>query len=747
MAALSAIYGAFEWRAAPSPRHADAPPQGFSAEGALAVLRRLEGTGLPHPVGSPEAARVRSQIVDELGRLGIQAEVHDGYGCSFRSPMCAPVHNVLARLSGREPGQSVLLMAHYDSVVAGPGAADDEAGVAAIIEIARALKAGPPLRHGVMLLVDEGEEGGLMGAEAFAASDPWVDEVAAVVNLEARGTSGASRLFEMTGYYQPWLVDRVAKALPHPATSSIDTTIYDLLPNDTDLSVFRRRGTPGVNFAFIGDAARYHTPLDDITHLSLASLQHQGENGLAAVRALANADDLRGHSPGEKSFDRGPPARAVFFDVAGWRVFSWPAKASPGLANAGLLLVLATLLRLKPRPGALIVVARIAMVIATVGLSWGVAREIVKAGTWAGAFSSSWIAHPFAVIALMWVIPLAVLVGVLWILNLFVDLPTNWLGLWLLWSALAIGTALFLPGTSHLFIIPLGVAAVTGVIFVPSQRWGFIAAIAPIPVAAVIWFPLLQAWYDALGTPMLPVLAAFVSVFTSLLLPLLAAYDRRSLAVLFGRLALGSLALVIVSACVPPRTREHPTPLLFQLRVDGDTHTATWGVLTPETELPEPMTRVARFHPAPGRPLREPTFTADAGTIQLAPPTVQVLENVLATRDGVSLRLLRLHVASNRGAPCIDLTHDDGSEDVLQVKDALPATRRKAGPARHVLCAVPPEGIDLQLTIAGHEKRLVVSDISFGLPEEGQALLATRPADFTTLREGDLTFVSHAVPL
>ena len=52
---------------------------------------------------------------------------------------------VVARLEGSNPGgKAVLLMAHYDSVPAGPGAGDDLSGVAAILEAARALKAGPP---------------------------------------------------------------------------------------------------------------------------------------------------------------------------------------------------------------------------------------------------------------------------------------------------------------------------------------------------------------------------------------------------------------------------------------------------------------------------------------------------------------------------------------------------------------------------------------------------------------------------
>ena len=80
--------------------------------------------------------------------------------------------NVVARLPGREPGKSVLLMAHYDSVPAGPGVSDDMAGVAAILEVARVLKAGPPLRHGVLFLLNDGEEAGLAGRQGLRRAQP-----------------------------------------------------------------------------------------------------------------------------------------------------------------------------------------------------------------------------------------------------------------------------------------------------------------------------------------------------------------------------------------------------------------------------------------------------------------------------------------------------------------------------------------------------------------------------------------------
>src|SRR5690606_11536726 len=127
----------------------------------------------------------------EFGQLGLQARVQRRFACGGSA--CATVENLVAHLPGTRPDNAVLLAAHYDSVAAGPGASDDGAGVAVLIETARALRAGPPLARDVWLLASDGEELGLIGAEAFV-HEPEFARIATVINLEARGTRGASRL-------------------------------------------------------------------------------------------------------------------------------------------------------------------------------------------------------------------------------------------------------------------------------------------------------------------------------------------------------------------------------------------------------------------------------------------------------------------------------------------------------------------------------------------------------------------------
>ena len=83
------------------------------------------------------------------------------------------VRNVSAEMASANPDRPAILLAcHHDSVGAGPGAADDGAAVATLLEVARALKEGPPLPRPVILLFTDGEEVGLMGAQGFVDHDP-----------------------------------------------------------------------------------------------------------------------------------------------------------------------------------------------------------------------------------------------------------------------------------------------------------------------------------------------------------------------------------------------------------------------------------------------------------------------------------------------------------------------------------------------------------------------------------------------
>ncbi|MDG4863770.1 M20/M25/M40 family metallo-hydrolase, partial [Streptomyces sp. T-3] len=300
---------------------------------ALRHLREIAAE--PHPTGSAAADRVREYLLAELKELGLETEVQEavaghGIGQTPYGPeylTAGRVRNVIGRLPGSVPGNSVLLMTHYDSVPQGPGASDAGVPVAALLEAVRALRAeGRTLLNDLLVVFTDGEEAGLLGGRAFFDHHPLADTVGTVLNFEARGTRGPVLMFE-AGHGNGPLVEQLARTGTPVFASSLFDAIYRRMPNATDFSVAKQRGLPGLNFAHIGGFSRYHGPLDDLDHVDHRALQQHGEIALSLARRLGDGDlaELSGDD-------------AVFFPVRRGTMARIPAAAVPALtAAAGLV--------------------------------------------------------------------------------------------------------------------------------------------------------------------------------------------------------------------------------------------------------------------------------------------------------------------------------------------------------------------------------------------------------------------------
>jgi len=317
----------------PPPLPENAPADQFSATRAMADIRAIGRK--PHPIGSAEIVRVRDHLLSRVNGLGLEVLVRPGEGVrdaamgSPRSVAVGAVQNIVATLPGTDrDAPAVLVMSHYDTVHNSPGAADNSAGVAAALEIARALKAGPQPARDVIFLFTDGEEPGLLGAEAFFGRDPLREHVGVVVNMEARGDAGRAALFQ-TGPDSGDLIRLYAGAARQPTANSLAAAVYARMPNDTDLTHALRKGLPGLNFAFIDDQLAYHTPLATPEHLNQGSLQNLGDQALPTVRALAMGDALPARSPD-----------LIYSDVLALGVVAYPVNVGWAiLAVAGLLIV------------------------------------------------------------------------------------------------------------------------------------------------------------------------------------------------------------------------------------------------------------------------------------------------------------------------------------------------------------------------------------------------------------------------
>ncbi len=258
----------------------------FDAGRAKARLAFILGDQKPHPADSAADDAVRSRLVRTLEEMGLKPIVRDQFACNdfqkARYVSCARVRNVIAVL-GPRTGKALLLSAHYDSVPVGPGASDDGVGVATLLEVGSLLK-DRQLKRPVMLLFNEGEELGLIGARAFLA-DPLSRDVDSVLNFEARGVTGPVTMFE-TSRPNAAAIRALASAVRRPVASSLSTDVYHLLPNDTDVTTYNERNWLALNFAMAGNETRYHSPGDDLAALDPRSLQHMGDQALAVSSEL-----------------------------------------------------------------------------------------------------------------------------------------------------------------------------------------------------------------------------------------------------------------------------------------------------------------------------------------------------------------------------------------------------------------------------------------------------------------------------
>ena len=318
---------------APSPKPATAPPTEFSARRGIEHSKAT--ARVPHPMGTAANDKVRAYILRTLTEMGVEAEELPARRVSGKT--CDVSTGVIGRIPGAANSKAFALMAHFDSVPFGPGAADDGAGVAAMLETARALKAGPPLKNDVVFLFTDGEEVGLVGAHAFMAS-PRADTLGVIVNLDVRGTSGPALMFE-TSPGNGWLIPEAVKAGVDIRANSLMYSVYKSMPFSSDLNAAIGRGLPGLNVAFVDNFCWYHTKNDTPEHLSLASLQHYGSYALGLARHFGNLP-LDG--------DLVKPDLTYFNTIGSWMVYypmSWSAPIAWAAALVFLFMVILGVVR------------------------------------------------------------------------------------------------------------------------------------------------------------------------------------------------------------------------------------------------------------------------------------------------------------------------------------------------------------------------------------------------------------------
>ena len=740
----------------PAPLGPEVSPTVFSAFRAQAILKELVGDDVPHPIGSAANSTVRELIVKRLSALGYTAELQTGLVCNDFGG-CGTPTNIVATYGGDVAGKdAVLLAAHYDSVPAGPGASDDGAGVANLLEIARILTLLPARRHPIVLLVTDGEEAGLLGALLFTREHRLAGRVWAAVNMEARGVSGPSLMFE-TGTANTWLMHLYAAAILRPITNSLCYVVYKMLPNNTDFTVFKAASYQGFNFAFIGDVAHYHTPLDNWANASAGTIQHQGENALSAVLALANSTDLQ------------PAAQdSVFFDVFARGVMVWPIAFVLPAALVALMLLLteAVLLsvkgRLTGRQAAYGAIGALTNLAVGGVLSLGVLALLRILGRSPPIGAPPWIANPWAMH-----------IGFAALALLSAGAVSAWFarraGFWGFWfggsvsiAVLSVASALAVPGASYLLLLAAWAAVLAALpcLFLSQGRTlrpavNF-AALAPGLILFAALLPLLLLLYPALGTLAWPICTVTLCLAAGFLLPLLAdaTKESRKFVTLLG--AGVTFAGISITLLFPTYSASWPQRVNIEYWVDGDNGQAHWWTQAASLHLPHAMAGAVKFDPLlrarfKGSPSRG--FFADAPALKMAAPQLTVSASSGASLAATHVELL---LRSARGAPTAFVVFPASArvEDVLVTTHSGPLRAKLhtllSGDTALVLADVPSAGLTFGIDLSKAPIAVQVFDLSYGLPEElaeGKALQRARPQNATSSQDGDVTVVQRTVLL
>jgi hypothetical protein len=750
------VYLVIARTAAPSVVGAHAAASEFSATRALRHAQTIGRT--PHPIGSSEHSQTREYIQAELIALGLTPQVQAtsvvGPGAfgpgAGRRIQAGTVHNVIGRLVGTGAGRAVMFMAHYDSAQTSSGASDNGASVAAMLETLRALKASPPLKNDLIFLFTDAEETGLLGARAFVAEHPWARDVAAVLNFEARGTTGPSLMFE-TSNENGWLIKRLAQSAPRTIASSLFAEIYKQLPNSTDLGVFKEAGYSGLNFAYTDGFAHYHTLSDNVENLDERSLQHHGSYALTLSQALGNAN-----------LDQTKARNEVYFNVPGWFLVHYSEAWVKPLA-VGVLLMLAGVLWLGMRKKHLTVSGLIlgffALFVTTIAASVVVTivnlivrnfhseyRLILQGTTYNNElYVISFVALTIAVVFALH--------------NLFrkrISTANLMIG-GMLWCAILMGiTSWWVPGASYLFTWPLlfGQLALA-VVFALSAPNSLPAkhlplfAIAAVPAIALL-VPIIYLLSLGLSLSLFRAVLILIVLLLVLMLPMIEFVARVNKWVVPAIALVVGLIFVVQGHRTTQFTKKYPKPTDLVYAMNADNGTAVWASANPPDEWTSQLfPEGSETSPIPEYiPFPRGLLHSSAPKVELPPPVISMVSDV--TENGV--RAISLNIRSQRQVPIISFTIESDTEITgATINGKRTATSSgTSGPQMQVAgppfgpmgpmgqmarprwgfnyYAPPETGIDVALETKSHEPvRVRLVEQSYGLPEALLKSLKPRP--------------------
>jgi len=624
----------------------EAPLSEFSTKRALEKVKEMAAK--PHYVGSQNHEVVANYLVKELQNLGLETSLQEGFTMTEKGTLVQS-KNILARIIGTKNSKALLLLSHYDSAPHSfsNGASDDASGVATILESVRAfLHTKTKHKNDIIILFTDAEELGLNGAALFVTQHHWAKAVGLVLNFEARGSSGPSYMLMETNQGNAKMVDAFANGkATYPVSNSLMYSIYKMLPNDTDLTVFRESGKiQGFNFAFIDSHFNYHTVQDNYNHLDPKTLAHQGAYLFPLLKHFSNSDLTNLNSTDDK----------VYFNIPFTFVsypFSW---ILPMLIIGFILLFIFTfvglgkyLLRMDeiirgfvPLFGSLLISFSTTYVVWKLLIGFHPQyNDILQGFTYNGHdYIYGFVSLTLAICFLCYRkdskrnSEMSQMIAPLFV-----------------WLLINIGIAIKLKGAGFL-IIPVISSTLMLVYYVFTQKSSPLLNIILALPTFIIIAPFIQMFPIGLGLKILVGSAVLTVLAFSLLLPIFGLFTQKRLwSTLLFLLAIGLFVKAHQSSGYV-YGKAKPNSLVYVL--NGDTNKANWA--TYDTNLDEWTKGYLGQHPKDGKPLNtnklyskygsEFTHMADAPVKKIAKPTIEFVKDSTIGNQ----RYLKIIITPNR---------------------------------------------------------------------------------------------------
>ena len=716
VALLALGWGASSNRRLPDPVPANRSDTLFSSARAMSQL--VEIARRPHAPGSPEHDRVREYLLERLRSLGLEPQVQTVTTVirDSETAQAVTIRNILTRAPGTASTGTIVLTAHYDAAPLSPGAGDDGVGIAALLEMVRAVVASEPLRNDLVLVLSDGGGMGLSGIRAFAELHPWMSEVALAVSAEMRGVSGPALTFE-TGPENGWLIETLAAANPRPAATSLSREMSPGRPFGQNLTPFLGAGIRSVNLTALGGGGVYHQATDRPEEVSEKTLQHHGSQLLAMTRAFGRMN------LGDRSALAGPDRAYFSLPLIGLvhHPLDWVSLLSLGLIGGWVLV--GSLLRLRGGSWKGVLAGTLLGAIlaaGAAGIGWGLFDVLRRFHPEYGFLESAFYRDGIHFLALA-----ALVVG--WVTGGYGIARQKFVAGELFLGALAIpvGTAVWLGYSAPsgaavlqwpvaLSILSAGLVAGLG----PRRRQGRLAWVAVVLFAAGILsilvpnFEFLAAVLTLRGAPLF---GGGVALGLLLLLPTLE-WLRRPRAWWTPTLALGLAATLIVSATPAfQRTSDNPTFTTLVYLVDDTVESLGIEIDSAGVEPGPPTVRRVAGRwltiPGPGEawarswvpdeevgltnpgllflPQEDRWVVAGTGPeTHMAAPRVRVL----ADRTAGGHRELDLAIESGLSGEMVGVRILDGEGEIATVNRTSWSGGPGAGPVRNLVHWGAPEG-------------------------------------------------------